>query len=167
MTVLLVGCKSSGDWYAPPVQRTPIEKPRAARAARVVEMGDPAADPLLVRDIRGPEGSWRWTGQRPAVRVYVSKPEGLEFVAEFALSDATFKDTGPVGIQFQVNGKTLGAERYEQPGQKQFRKAVPAEWLRRGEDAEVGLELDKVWVSKADGAQLGVILSRLGLAPKE
>lgn len=167
IAALLGGCQSPPDWYAPPVQRTPIEQPRFPRSARVVEMGDPAADALLVRDIRGSEGAWRWTGRRPAVRIYVSKPEGLEFVADFALSDATFRDTGPLLIRFQVNGRELAAERYEQAGQKQFRKRVPSGWLRAGEEAEVGLELDKVWVSKSDGAELGVILSRLGLAPKE
>lgn len=166
LAALLGGCKTPGDWYAPPVQRSPVEKPRKPRAARVVEMGETAAEAFLVRDIRGLEGAWRWTGRRPAVQVYVSKPEGLELVAEFALSDATFKDTGPISIQFQVNGKVLDTVRYDQPGQKQFRKAVPAEWLRAAESAEVGLELDKVWVSKSDGAELGVILSRLGLAPK-
>ena len=45
------------------------------------------------------------------------------------------------------------------------KKAVPEEWLTPGADAMVGAEIDKVWISKEDGARLGFIITRIGLTP--
>lgn len=151
--------------YAPPAQRQQVEKPRSPRAARVLSMSDPGVESFFVSGIGALEGSWRWTGRTPGVRVHVSRPENLRLVAEFAISEVTFKETGPITITFLVNGKPVDRVRYDQPGQKVFEKPVPADWMPAGQESVVALELDKAWVSKKDGAELGVILSRLGLQP--
>ncbi|MBX9602002.1 MAG: hypothetical protein K2X35_13390 [Bryobacteraceae bacterium] len=161
----IAGCQRMPEPYAPPAQRQPVEQPRPPRAARVLSMSEAGVEASFVSGIGALEGSWRWTGRTPGVRVYVSKPENLRFVAEFALSEVTFRDTGPVTITFLVNGKAVDRVRYEKPGQQVFEKPVPAGWMPPGEESVVSLELDKAWVSKKDGAELGVILSRLGLQP--
>jgi hypothetical protein len=135
-------------------------------ASRILNMGDPDAPRFFVRDISdGLNGSWRWTEGRPAVRIRVRSGEKLKYSIDFTLPEATFKETGPVTIAFSVNEHVLERVRYEQQGMQHFEKPVPGEWLEAGKDAIVGAEIDKVWVSKGDGAKLGFILTRIGLTP--
>src|SRR5215469_13955051 len=78
------------------------------RATRVVDFSRPSADSHIVRDIlTSPDLTWRWTLQRPAVKVKIGYHHDLKFVTDFTLPSATFKDTGPVTIAFTVNEKIL------------------------------------------------------------
>lgn len=160
----LCGCRTASDEYPVPAQRPSFEGYRLP-AARVVNMDDPDATLHLVRDISpGLAANWRWTDQRPAVRVRVRAVEKLKYTIDFALPEATFKDTGPVTVTFTVNDHVVDRVRYTAPGSQHFEKAVPAEWVAINKDATVGAEIDKMWVSKEDGARLGFILTRIGLA---
>jgi len=148
----------------PPEQRAPLEEFRPYSATRVVQMADPDAFTFIVQDIAGLEGNWRWTGKRPTVRLRPRAKEGLHYVIDFSLPDVTFKDTGPVTMSFFVGDHLLGSERYITSGAKHFEKPVPADWVTPAQDVLVSAEIDKVWVSKTDGATLGFILTSIGLA---
>ena len=148
--------------YGVPVQRPSFEGYHP-HPIRMVNMSDGDASLHLVRDILNGEGSWRWTGQRPAVKVRIWSREGLKYSTDFTLPDVTFKDTGPVSIAFYVNDHLLDRVRYATPGYKHFEKAVPAGWLTLNAEAIVGAEIDKMWVSKDDGTRYGFIVSRIGL----
>lgn len=127
-------------------------------------MSEPGAPLYFVRDIAGgADVSWRWTGKRPAVRFRVGGNENLKYTIDFTLPEATFKDTGPVTIAFTVNDHVLDRVRYARQGRQHFEEPVPPEWIEPDEFAVVGAEIDKVWTAKGDGAQLGFILSRIGL----
>jgi hypothetical protein len=131
----------------------------------MVDMSDPGVTPRLVRDIDdGPPAPWRWTGPRPAVRIKIGYSRQMNYVIDFALPEVTFKDTGPVTVEFTVNDHVLNRVRYATPGSKHFEKAVPPDWLEPRSNVIVGAEIDPVWVSKLDGARLGFILTRIGLA---
>jgi hypothetical protein len=151
--------------YAPPVQRSPLEEFRPYRAARIVNMADPDAESYFVRDITGglEGGAWRWVGKRPTVRVRPRANEGVHYSIDFTLPEVTFKDTGPVTISFLIGDHLLESVRYATAGSKHFDKLVPAEWIAPGEDVLVAAEIDKLWVSKTDGATLGFVLISLGL----
>jgi hypothetical protein len=152
--------------YAPPVQRQPFESFQATRTAHIVNMSDPDAAAYFVQDISGAlEGNWRWTQQRPTIRVRARSNENLKYVIDFTLPDATFRDTGPVNLSFYVNDRLLDRVQYKASGQLHFEKPVPPEWVTPEQDATVAAEIDKVWVSKEDGARLGFILTRIGIAP--
>ena len=146
----------------------PEQRPEVGEAqmpgARVLNMDDPGVTTRFVRDI-SPElaTTWRWGFERPAVRIKVRGVARLKYVIDLSLPEITFKDTGPVTISFTVNDHLLDRVHYTAAGDEHFEKPVPSEWLKAGEDAIVGAEIDKMWVSKTDGARFGFIITRIGL----
>lgn len=150
--------------YAPPVQRQPFEEGRPHRMQRIVSTTDGDWAAHIVQDIpRGEPGAWKWTGQKPTVKVTVRNNQGLRYSIDFAIADATFKETGPVTITFSVNDHVLDSVRYTAAGEQHFEKAVPAEWIEPMKDTLVAASIDKVWTAPADGAKLGFILKSIGL----
>src|SRR5258708_7531993 len=151
--------------YAPPVQRAPLEEIRPYRATRIVNMADPDAGSHFVKDITGglEGGTWRWVGKRPTVRVMTRANEGVHYSIDFTLAEATFKDTGPVIMSFFFGDHLLERVPYAEFGHKHFDKLVPPEWIVPGENVLLSAEIDKVWVSKVDGATLGFLLTSIGL----
>ena len=123
---------------------------------------DPDAEPLLAAEIGPLEGGrFRWTGQHPAVRLELSKTDGLRLRARFWVAEEALRQTGPIEIAYVVNGAVVGRERYSTPGEQVFDKPVAADVLRTGVN-EVRLEIDKVY--RHDDARLGVALVELGFA---
>jgi hypothetical protein len=163
LALALCACENTPDPYAPPAQRHPIEAFRPYRVSRIVNMDDGDAESHFVSDILFLAGNWRWTNQRPAVRVNLRNTENIRYVIDFAVADVTFKETGPVTVSFFVNDHLLDKAYYDQPGNKHFEKPVPAEWLEAGKDAIVAAHVDKVQIAAGDGAKLGLILTRIGL----
>jgi len=163
LALALCSCRSLPQEYPPPEQRPSFEGYRLP-AGRIVNMDDPDAALHFVRDISpGLAANWRWTDQRPAVRIRVRAVENLKYTIDFTLPEATFKDTGPVTVTFTVNDHALDHVRYAAAGSRHFEKAVPADWIALNKDAIVGVEVDKPWISKEDGVHLGLILTRIGL----
>jgi hypothetical protein len=162
--VLLSACEKMPETYAPPVQRQPFENFRPYRASRILNMSDGDAESRIVRDIsRGPAASWRWTGQRPTVRLPGGTNNDLKYVIDFTIADVTFKETGPVNIAFYVNDHLLDRVRYASPGVQHFEKPVPPDWIDEGRENTVSAEIDKTYLAKDDDQRLGFILTTIGL----
>ena len=163
--LVLASCARPPEYYPPPEQRTPIEGADPGGAPEVlIGMGDTNATAHFVKDISlGLEGgSWRWTGQRPTLRVLLVTTKNLKFMTDFTLWEGAMTQTGPVTMSFYVGDHLLDRVRYETPGYKHFEKPVPAEWLQTATDTEIAMEIDKVYVSPNDGAKFGFILSQIG-----
>ncbi|HUA86515.1 MAG TPA: hypothetical protein VMB85_21805 [Bryobacteraceae bacterium] len=161
----LCACRDVPDYPLP--QQSPSFENFRTHAVRVVDLAQGGADQHIVRDIIGGSSlPWRWTLQRPAVKVRIGFNTSLNYLIDFTIAAATFKTTGPVTIAFTVNDHVLDRVRYTSPGPKHFEKPVPREWIQPHQDAIAGAEIDKVWVSKDDGAHLGFILSRIGLVER-
>lgn len=159
----LAGCVRIPDVYAPPIQRRdPWEIQQGLK--HYIHLAQPEAADHIVRDIvPDPEnGPWRWTLQHPAFRFRVPTTQGIRFRAEVTVPDVTFEQTGAVTISFRVAGRLLGSEQVKKPGDFIFEKPVPPEWLTTGSPILVELDIDKLWVSPADGVRRGFILRRLG-----
>jgi hypothetical protein len=161
---LLTGCVNIPDSYAPPVQRKPLGGTEPSAFGHFVNMSDPNADAYIVKDVSdaAEAGSWRWARKRPELRFFLETTEHLNFKADFSIAESTFRETGPVTISILINGKPLDTIKYAEPGEKHFDKPVPPKLLRAKSVNFATLEIDKVWVSKADGATLGFILTRAG-----
>ena len=158
----MVACERIPEYPIPDQRTAPLVQ--APVAARVINMDDPGAMAHVVRDISPTlSGSWRWSLEKPALKVRIRFHQRLKYVIDFTLPEITFKDTGPVTIAFTVNDHVLDRLRYTAPGDHHFEKDVPPEWTQVGEDAIVGAEIDKIWVSPTDGARFGIILVRMGL----
>ena len=162
--LLLVGCVNIPDSYAPPIQRNPQYSPESHSVSHFVSMGGLNPEDFIVRDILpgDPGSTWRWTGKRPELRFQLSFTNDLRFLMDFVVPEITFAQRGPVTVSVFVNGKLLDKVRCDKPGEVNFNKPVPADWLRADAPTLVAAEIDKVWVAPADGAKLGFILSRAG-----
>jgi hypothetical protein len=161
---LLSGCVNIPDSYAPPVQRKPLGGTEPNPIGHFVNMGDLNATAYIVKDVAdGAEaGSWRWARKRPELRFFLETIENLRFTADLSIADTLLKETGPVTISIFINGNLLDTVKYAEAGEKHFEKPVPAKFLRAKSMNFVAMEIDKVWVSKTDGAVLGFILTRAG-----
>ena len=163
---LLSGCANIPDSYAPPVQRRPLSGADPSPIGHFVTMSDPDADAYIVRDVSqsAEAGAWRWTRKRPELRFFLDTIEQLNFKADLSIAETTLRETGPVTISVSINGNLLDTIHYADSGEKHIDKPVPAKFLRPKSVNFAVLEIDKVWVSKTDGAVLGFILIRAGFA---
>ena len=164
--VLLSACQELPGPYAPPEQRQPFDHFTPYKISRMVDFSQGDANQYIVRDIWGGDGPWRWTRKQPEVRLFMRTNQMLRYAIDFTIVEATFKDTGPVEVSFQVNGHELDRMKCDSQGSRHFEKPVPPEWIEPGKDALVGAEIDKVWYSPADRQALGFILTRIGLLQK-
>jgi hypothetical protein len=163
----LCGCGNLPEPYAPPSQRPVFETPFGG--VRVLNMADADAETLFVHDISPAlqANTWRWTGKRPAIRMFPGTAQKLNYSIDFTIPSATFAQTGPVTVTFFVNDHLLDQVHYAAPGPQRFEKRVPAEWLDANGYATLAAEIDKVWIpEKRDAQPLGFILVSLGLEQK-
>ena len=128
-----------------------------------VAMRDPAAPAHIVRDVSRTleDNSYRWTYRRPELQFWVEGARRVRFAMSFALAETTMKATGPVTLSFFVNGQRFDAARYDQPGNHEYEKDVPAELLKPRAKNVVAIEPDQVWVSP-DGVAMGFVLTEAG-----
>jgi hypothetical protein len=127
-------------------------------------MSDPNADAYILSGISPAveAGTWRWTNKRPQMRFYLKGIQNLKFAMDFAIADATFTETGPVTLTLSVNDKPLGNKHYTKPGTYSLELPVSADLLKPESLNTVAIEVDKVYIAKQDGAQLGFILTGAG-----
>lgn len=160
----LAGCSGLPDTYAPPMQRQPLQVSENSYLGAYAAMNNTSADAYIVKDISttAEGGSWRWTFRRPELQFFLPSDAPMKFVMEFAIAGQTFARTGPVTLSVFINDKLLGHFRYDKPGSYRLEKPVPAGLLKADSLNNVAIEPDKVWVSPADGAVLGFILTGAG-----
>jgi hypothetical protein len=127
-------------------------------------MSHPSAPSAILKDISGTveAGTWRWTGEYPSLKVKIPDVQGWRLLVRYAVSDATFKDTGPVKITYAVNGKDLHTEVIKSPGDRVLNQPVPPALLKQGENI-ISIHVHDPWTSPSDGVKLGVILTGAGL----
>ncbi len=164
LCLVLAGCVSQPDIYAPPAQRKPLDE-NLSRLQPMLEMSNPMAEQFFVQDIAaGPQTTpWRWTGKRPTVRIALRSTSNYRMQAVFAIADTTFKATGPVTVTFYVNDQLLESVKYDSPGTKTFDQPIPMHLLKPMSDNTLAADIDKTWAEKKGDPPLGVILVRIGL----
>ncbi|HEX5432392.1 MAG TPA: hypothetical protein VFW83_10525 [Bryobacteraceae bacterium] len=159
----LSACQNMPEPYAPPEQRQAFENFRPYRIDEVIQMSDQEAPAHFVSGILDLNGSWRWTAQRPTLRLTMRSIDHLHYLIDFTIPGVTFDRTGPVTLSFFVNHRLLDKVRYTSPGVKHFDKPVPDGWVEANQETTVAAEIDKLYVSKKGAAPLGFILTSLGL----
>lgn len=129
----------------------------------LIDLASPEAEPHIVKDVYEGTGSpWRWTGSEPTLKVLTFKTAHVKLSADFTLWDEAFRQTGPVELEFLVNGKSLDRIRYATPGPKHFEKPVRQDWLNTDVESTILVKIDKLYVSPHDGKKFGIILSSIG-----
>jgi hypothetical protein len=157
-----VGCSTGPRGYPPPAQTGEIEA--WALDPPFAEMGAADAGQSIVRDISSTieGGTWRWTFARPELRFILNCTERQTLAADFFVADATFAQTGPVTVHFEVNGRLLTSVRCAHPASRHVEEPVPESWLSTKSYTRITIWADKLFVSEEDGARLGIALLRAG-----
>mgnify|MGYP000993836494 CR=1 FL=1 len=164
-SIVLAGCVSQPELYAPPAQRKPLDRDMLLRSNPLLEIGNNDAERYFVSDIiKGPTmAGWRWSRKRPTISLPLKSASNLRYRLDFSLPEVTFKETGPVTITFFVNDRELDKVLYDSPGQKTFEKPVPPGFLKEMSDNRLAAEVDKTYLPKDDKQPLGFIITRFGL----
>jgi len=126
-----------------------------------IDMADADAPTHFIKDLDMPHDGWVFTGPSPTLRLFALVDTHMKLRVEFTLWDVAFRQTGPVELQFRVNGFDLAKVRYDSPGPKIFEEPVPPEHLGVGEESTVSITVDQPWVAQ-DGKKFGFILQRVG-----
>ncbi len=150
------------------------ETPGAATAgtpmASTVRMNDARVAGQLVSGFYGIEnGAWRWTGKQFTVALATpagAAQRGAVLELKLTVPPVTIEKLQSVALSGSVNGSTLAAETYSQPGQYSYRREIPAAALT-GDPTKIAFQLDKaIAPSGADLRELGIIVSSAGLRAK-
>jgi len=110
-----------------------------------------------------PPGSpFCWTQDAPELKFWLTSNRDRVFTAQFKLSSDTLKQTGPIVIDYFINGHFLERVRYAEEGDHTYLHAVPSGWLRTDDYTIVKMQIRNPYVSPLDGAKLGVLLVSAG-----
>ena len=161
-TVFVTGCVPMQDSYGVPPQHAALTAPEPMAERGIVSAADPRASTFFVNDVKALEGHWCWTGQKPELRFRLADVSIRRAVVNFTIHEITFKDTGPLRMNFLVNGRLLETVRYDTPGEKIFEKPVPRGWLQPDSDNMLSFVIENPWIASSDGVKLGVLLQRAG-----
>ena len=169
MAALLTGCTPLPESYPAPEQRDSKDGPEPEPLGAFVSFSDARSPDYVVGGFlpAAPDQFWRWASASPTVRVRVSERTGLRLRVNFAFPEESHRPLLPITVRYFVNDKLLEAVVYKQAGVLEFRKPVPAEWLLENADNLIRCEISPVYVAKADGMKLSMIVSELGLERDE
>jgi hypothetical protein len=163
LLLALAGCGRDPGYVPLPAQRTPSGAPDPGVLGNSVKMDDAAASGYIVRDVSDELSPWRWTFVHPELKLVPDGAHNLKFWMEIAIPPVTFNVTGPVTLTCFLDGRPLGAMRCASAGRHRYERPVPEGWVQAGKAVKVTAEVDKRWVSKDDGAQLGFLLNAVGI----
>ena len=76
----------------------------------------------------------------------------------------TLKQTGPLIVDFYVNGHHLDQARFAKDGDVMYEHDVPQNWLTTGELTTVQMKVHNPYIAPQDGARLGVLLRAAGFS---
>lgn len=160
--IVLAGCSRLPVTYAPPAQSGAVPAPDTSGMMLEMDQRDLATH--IVKDVhpRYDNAPWRWTDSEATFNLLTPVIDNIKLSIDFAIYDAGFAQTGPLELEYLVNGNSLDKVRYTTPGFKHFEKSVPAEWLSTVTQSTIAMKVDKLYVAPADGAKFGVILSKIG-----
>ena len=162
--MIVTGCNRWQEYYAPPRQAGPVPTPDTA--GMLLAMNQPDLAGHIVKDVHERyDTPWRWTDREPTLNVLALVIDHVKLSADFTVWDVAFAQTGPLELDFTVNGNSLERVRYDTPGFKHFEKPVPPEWLSVAVESTLAVKIDKLYVAPQDGAKFGVIFSSIGLVP--
>jgi hypothetical protein len=123
-----------------------IGRPGAARyVVKGVLVGDPKSDGF-------------WTLDEPELQFQLSSVQHHVFSEHFYLPLDTLKQTGPLNVDFFVNGHLLDHAQFAKDGDVLYQRDVPVDWLKTGSLTTVRMLIHNPYIAPRDGARLGVLL---------
>jgi hypothetical protein len=163
LALLMPACAPSPSWYPVAAQHQHPVTEEVIGYGEYVRSGDPTAESHYIRDVKPLEGgSWRWTLDTPEFRFYLAATENRTFRLDFAIADATFKDTGPVRMEVLINGHLLDRPVFDRAGNHVYNKPVPSAMLGKNAENRVVIRVLNAWQAPDPGVRLGFLLHAVG-----
>jgi hypothetical protein len=153
------------------IQSVQLHRLKAAREnndfGEVMTIGKPGAAHYIVKGVLvgDPKADGYWTLDDPELRFQLSSVEHHLFSEHFMLPLETLKQTGPLLVDFYVNGHLLDRARFAKDGEVIYQHEVPVDWLKAGSLTAVRMEVHNPYIAPRDGARLGFILRSALFAP--
>jgi hypothetical protein len=164
VAVLTACCgREAGVYPMPEQRRTDLGEDPGGLGA-FITMDDPLSDDYIVKDIGTQRDYRRWAFRHPELRFRLKVASHLKLVVEFTIPPVTYKVTGPVTVEYALNGRTVGALRCDHAGDYKMEKAVPDGLVKTGEVTRLTFEANPRWIAPDDGAQLSFLLRSAGFA---
>jgi preprotein translocase subunit Sec61beta len=133
----------------------------------VMTIGQPGAAHYIVKGmiVGDPKGDGYWTLDETELRFRLSSLEHHVFREHFYLPFETLKQTGPLRVDYYVNGHLLDQAQFAKDGDVVYQHDVPKDWLKAGTLTMVEMRVHNPYVSPRDGVKLGVLLRSALFAP--
>jgi hypothetical protein len=133
----------------------------------VMTIGRPGAAQHVVKGVLvgDPKADGYWTLDQPELRFQLSSNQHHMFRERFYLPLETLKQTGPLMVDFYVNGHLLDRARFAKDGDVVYQHAVPVDWLRTDGVTTVRMRVHNPYIAPRDGARLGVLLRTASFSP--
>ncbi|MBV9770128.1 MAG: glycosyltransferase family 39 protein [Bryobacterales bacterium] len=130
-------------------------------------IGRPGASQYVVKDVLvgDPKSDGYWTLDNPEFNFLLSSSQDRFFWERFYLPLETLKQTGPLIVDFYVNGHYLDQARFAKDGEVVYQHEVPADWLRPRSLTNVRMHVHNPYIAPRDKARLGVLLRAAGFKP--
>jgi hypothetical protein len=130
-------------------------------------IGKPGARQYLVKNVQigSPDETGYWTLDQPELRFRLSSPEHHWFMERFFLTGDTLKQTGPLRVDFYVNGHLLDQAVFSKDGDTLYQHDVPERWLSKDSLTTVRMHVHNPYIAPGDRAKLGVLLMDASFNP--
>ncbi len=98
----------------------------------VMTIGQPGASRYIVKGVwlGDPKADGYWTLDEPELQFQLSSVQHHVFREHFYIPLDTFKQTGPLMVDFYVNGHLLDQARFAKDGDVIYQHDVPVDWLK-------------------------------------
>ena len=135
--------------------------------AEAFTIGKPGAAQYLVKgvEVGAPDQNGYWTLDQPELRFRLSSTEHHWFMERFWLPRETLKVTGPLRVDFFVNGHLFDQAVFTRDGDNLYQHDVPAEWLRADGFTTVRMLVHNPYIAPPNGDKLGVLLFAASFNP--
>ncbi len=132
-----------------------------------VTIGKPGARQYLVKGIQvgPPDETGYWTLDQPELRFRLSTTQHHWFMERFFLPPDTLQKTGPLRVDFFVNGHLLDQAVFANDGDVLYEHDVPESWLKTDDFTIVRMVIHNPYIAPPYGDKLGVLLSSASFNP--
>jgi len=132
-----------------------------------VTIGKPGALQYLVKGVQvgAPDQPGYWTLEEPELRFRLSTTEHHWFMERFFLPRESLQQTGPLRVDFYVNGHLLDQAVFAKDGATLYQHDVPASWLKTDGFTSVRMYVHNPFITTVPGVKLGVLLTAASFNP--
>jgi hypothetical protein len=150
------------------VQQTLLKVAHPSEAlGEAVTIGRPGAKQYLVKGVQvGPsDQNGYWTLDQPELRFRLSSTGHHWFMERFWLPRENLMQTGPLRVDYYVNGHLLDHAVFAHDGEVLYQHDVPEAWLKTNGFTTVRMVVRNPYIARGDGAKLGVLLTAASVNP--